>query len=59
MTLSPGSGTSTTSTLESDFVGDLEVAEREVSEQRHRLHGVIDALHEELAARYRSGAELD
>jgi hypothetical protein len=40
-------------------VGDLEEAEREVSEQRHRLHGVIDALHEELAIRYRSGAALD
>jgi hypothetical protein len=40
-------------------VGDLEEAEREVSEQRHRLHGVIDTLHEELAVRYRSGAELD
>ncbi|HEX2370124.1 MAG TPA: ABC transporter substrate-binding protein [Acidimicrobiia bacterium] len=39
-------------------VADLEAAEREVSEQRHRLHAVIDALHEELAARYRSGAEL-
>jgi hypothetical protein len=39
-------------------VADLEEAEREVSEQRHRLHAVIDALHEELAARYRSGAEL-
>ena len=39
-------------------VAELEEAEREVSGQRHRLHAVIDALHDELAVRYRSGAQL-
>jgi hypothetical protein len=35
-----------------------EGAERELSEVRHRLHEVIDALEDELAGRYKNGLEL-
>jgi hypothetical protein len=38
-------------------VGRVEEAERELSEDRHRLHDVIDALEAELAVRYKNGLE--
>lgn len=39
-----------------ESVDQLKALEREVSELRHKLHGVIDALSEELAARSTTGA---
>ena len=41
-----------------DLLVRVEASERELSEIRHRLHGVIDALEDELAGRYKNGLEL-
>lgn len=40
-----------------DIARRLRDVEREMSEQRHRLHEVIDTLEAELARRYKSGLE--